>query len=280
MMICCCFLLAGCQLRERQHYLSFVPDEEIEYSDDFNSCSLIESADGYKKEQFEVVEEDKIKLPNGKTIMCNTEKKQPTLDTVKYTFSYRNQEEVKRIRFIDTMKPEFTSIKEEYIVQKDNEYFKLNSIIEVKDNYDKKLELFFNGKYDVSKTGTYEIEVVAEDSSKNRASEKVRVIVKSSLTDDEQKDSPSSSNQASSSDGKVHNGSASSGSSNNSTTVPQAPEQTPIQSSKSPKTFSIDDYSSFEECLNACNLYIIGSNGLCSPYQEDGINKGYRATFQ
>ena len=50
---------------------------------------------------------------------------------------------------------------------------------------------------------------------------------------------------------------------------------------KESKLFLLDEYSTFDKCLNACNEYISGSNAMCIPYPEsEQIKTGYLAIFQ
>ena len=268
--ICCCFLLTACQLREDQQYLTFIEDETVEYNDEFNACSLVISADGYNQDAF-TYNDESIELPNGKTIMCNMENKKPILDTVKYTFHYRNQNQIKRIKFIDTTPPEILNLKKEYEVQVNNEYFDLKKLITVEDNYDNDIILSFNGSYDITKEGVYEIEIIAEDSNKNQSKAKTKIIV----IDSENNNSGSyyqNNNQEHSNNGNSYSDSKDEGSSG-SASSPSVKKES--------KLFLLDEYSTFDKCLNACNEYISGSNAMCVPYPEnEQIKTGYLAIFQ
>lgn len=266
-LIICCFLLTACQLREQQQYLTFIDAETIEYEKNFNACSLVDSADGYDKEAF-IYSDEKIELPNGKTIMCNMENKKPKLDTVKYTFHYRNQDEIKRIKFVDTTPPKISNLKKEYEVQKGNEYFDLKNLIKVEDNYDTDIIVSFNGSYDIDKVGIYTIEVIAEDSNKNQTKATTQVIIKEEEVKEDYSNNSSISN----------NGHGDAGNSySNESNITNSPSST----KKETKYFSIDEYSSFDQCLNACNSYISGSNAMCVPYPaNEQIKKGYEAIFQ
>lgn len=267
--LCCCFLLTACQLREDQQYLTFIEDETVEYNEKFNACSLVVSADGYDQDTF-TYNDESIELPNGKTIMCNMENKKPSLDTVKYTFHYRNQEQIKRIKFIDTTPPKI-ELKKEYEVQVDNEYFDLQKLITVQDNYDDDIILSFNGSYDISKAGTYEIEIIAEDSNKNQSKAKTKIIV----IDSDNSNSGSYSqnnNQEQSNNSNPYSDNTDSGSSGSASYPSEKKES---------KLFLLDEYSTFDKCLNACNEYISGSNAMCIPYPEnEQIKTGYLAIFQ
>lgn len=273
--------ITGCELKEQKNYINFVQKQEIEYSHSFNSCSLITSVEGYASKDFHI-ENDIIKLPNGKTVMCNTENKEPKLDTIKYTYSYRGSTQNFRIKMIDKSKPIIKNLKKEYVVQIGNEYFDLKNLIEVSDNYDKNVKLYFNGNYDVNKVGSYELEVIAEDCNKNKTIAKTKVIVKNNLSTDEEKNNNYSSSDSEKNSQKVVE-SIKNDISDKGIYDKKEENKTenslPRNISKETRRFSIDDYNSFDECMNACNLYIQGNNGMCIPYKKDGLNAGYEAVF-
>lgn len=256
-------LLAGCQLREQPQYLTFIKDTEIEYDKNFNFCSLVEEADGYGKDEF-TFHENSIELPNGRTVMCNTDKKENSIGSMKIAFMYRNVEQMISIKFIDTTAPVFTDLKKEYVVQKDNEYFQLNQLIHATDNYDSTVPIYFNGAYDLHTVGEYPIEVIAEDSNKN-SSKAATVVIVQDNSDKVVSSSPES--PATDEDEKD--------------TVKNTPGSSTGNMKKESKKFDIDDYEDFNACLAACNKYISGSNAICTPYpQEEQIKQGYIAIFQ
>lgn len=268
-------------MRETETYITFDNEQVFEYSRDFDVCQLVEEVDGYTKESF-VYDVGKILLPNEKMVMCNSSKKPLELDTFEYAFKYRGNEEYKKITFIDTTPPTFNKIKKEYVVEKGNEYFNLNNIISVSDNYTNDFELFFNGEYDINKVGKYPMEVVVFDSSFNKATYNFTIIIKDSVAEAEKNNNSSSGNNNSNGSSNGSSGTPSNPSSGNSGSSGSGSSNNGGSSSgskKPPKTFSIDDYDSFDECLNVCNQYIKGNTGMCTPYKEGDIYKGYKASF-
>lgn len=284
--------LMGCELREGNNEILFIDEKVIVYDDDFKVSSLIKSIQNYKASDFDIEKDDSvIRLPNNKTVMVNYAKDEIKLGDVTFSFKYNGSIYQKKVTFIDNVAPIITCLSS-YDVEKGNKYFDLENLIETKDNYtdEKNIELFFNGSYDINKVGKYNVEVLAYDEQKNVSKKNVTVNVKDEkVENDYQK--PSNSNQNSSSNhsqsqNKNPSNSSKENHSSNSSSDKKKPSHSTSNYKPQSKSFTIDTYSSFEECLKACENYIYEAQrkgfvgyARAEPIQRDGLNIGYKAVF-
>lgn len=288
------FILSGCEVRENNHSITFIEDKKIEYSSDFKVTDLIVSVDNYTRNDFKISEDDSlITLPDGKTVSVNVTNKQIKLDTIRFDFRYMNENFTKEIVIQDTTAPEI-ECKDVYEVKLGNEYFVLENLITCKDNFTSKqeIEIFFNGSVDVNKAGDYNIQIIAYDQKENKAEKTVKVTVKEDApitvevpsensnnnNNNNYNNSNNNNNQNYNSNSNTNHATQSSGSG---TTSKPNSSYTPES-----RTFTIDTYSSFDECMSACQSYINAcmNNGYqgratAEPIKENGVYIGYRAVF-
>lgn len=286
-------ILSGCKKKENKEEIIFIENENIEYSSDFKISSLVEKVENYDKNNFQISKDDTIiTLPNGEIIEVNTTGKEIKLDTIKFTFRYKNKNYIKEITVQDTEAPNIKA-EDNYKVELDNKYFDIENIISCTDNYTNKndIEVFFNGNYDISKTGTYDVEIIAYDEKKNKAlknikiiveeKEKVEVVTKVENPVSEENEKVQSSQQ----DNSVSSQNSSSESRNNN----QVDSNTSVSNNNfipESKIFHIDNYGTFDECLKACQSYISecmqkGYTGQATsqPIKNGDIYIGYQAIF-
>lgn len=291
------FVISGCQLRESKHSITFIEDKVIEYSSDFKVSDLIKTVDDYTRADFKISEDDSlITLPNGKTVSVNVTDKKIKLDTIRFSFRYMNENYTKEILIQDTTAPQI-ECKDVYEVVLNNEYFVLENLITCKDNFTSKedIEIFFNGSYDVKKEGDYKIQILAYDQKKNKTEKTVKVTVKEEepiiieKPSENKDDSPSNNSGNNNSSNKDSDKKNNSNSGKNETQNNDSVSNTKPNSNYKPKskTFTIDDYSSFDECMRACQEYInecmekgYQGKATAEPIKEDGIYIGYKAVFE
>lgn len=283
--------IQGCEKKVNNSEIKFIEEDRIEYSKDFKISNLIKSVDDYTSEDFNISDDDTIiTLPNGKTVAINTENKEIELDTIRFKFKYNNENFIKEILIEDTTAPIINS-EETYTVSVGNKYFDLKNIISAEDNYtdSNDIELFYNGDYDIDKVGTYEIEVIAYDGKKNRATKKINVIVEGNKEENAVNESLSSSNENTVGNNFNSNTNTSLSSESEVINNPSSGSSATVKPNYIPeeKIFTIDTYSSFDECYQACQSYIMEcmnngyqGTGSAEPIKRDGVYIGYKAIFR
>ena len=288
-------MLCSCQRRADNNAIVFIDDYEIEISSDFRFSSLIKSVDGFGREDCTISDDDStILLPNGSSVAVNTTNKKIELQTLKVVFRYNSRNYTKEIVLQDTTAPNIT-VEDTYTVAVGNQYFNLENLIKCSDNYtdENNIEIYYNGSYDVEKAGTYTVEIIAYDEKKNKAAKSVKIVVEEDKEEPQQEETSNNSSQYQNSAPQQ------SSSSSQSQRTEQQPsyQESPGEASKEEiqhipsftpeeKTFLIDNYESFDECLYACQSYINscikkGYSGIATaePVKKDGIYIGYRAVF-
>lgn len=315
-------LISGCQVRESGHSITFIDDEVIEYSSDFKVSNLIKSVDDYTQDDFKVSEDDSlITLPGGKTIAVNVTNKEIKLDTIRFDFRYMNETYTKVIIIQDTTAPQI-DCKDVYEVKKGNEYFDLINLITCKDNFTlgEEIEIYFNGSYDVNEAGDYSVQILAYDQKKNKAEKTVKITVKedepivvekpvdkendstgatadnNSSSNNHNNSSSNNSKPVSNSNTNTNKGNASNDNKNQSSSSgnaaqdkkPSGESGTSQSNNYTPqsRTFTIDNYDTFDDCFNACQSYInecmnkgYQGRATAEPIKSDDVYIGYRAVF-
>lgn len=276
-------LFSSCANRQ-DNLLTFIDDETIEYTSDFKISSLLVKADGYTRDNFIINDEDTtIKLPNQKTVMVNYEDKSIKLGTVKLCFRYSNVNYYKTVIFQDTTPPSI-DCKNKFEVALNNPYFDIKKEITLNDNCTpiSDIELYFNGKYDLSVAGEYTVHILAYDKERNKAEKEVSILVKDDKAPTPLEESNTSNNNEQYPATDHHT------STNSSPQTPSKPSDSNQNNNYIPNTrsFTIDEFDTFEECRAACNQYInecfnqgyIGHASAEILYRDDNII-GYQAIF-
>lgn len=284
-------VLSGCELRETvKNEIIFTDKDTIEVDRNFNSCLLIKKVNDVEITDT-MIEDNEIKLPNKEVVKCNTSNLELKTGKLNYEFIYKKVNFKKEITLVDTQAPEINS-EDEFVVEEGNEYFILSNYIDVKDNFDDEVFIGYTGSYDLNKIGEYPVEIKAIDKSKNESIKKVVIKVvdkeKEIITIPNEPPKPSENNSNNSSGSNAGN----SGSNAGGETQPQPnpkPQPKPNNSGYKAQNkdflFSegYDKNSGFQACKNYLNAEMdkghIGS-GSCDPIQENGVYKGFRATFK
>lgn len=281
-MMCCLtipLLLCSCEKRANKDLLTFEDIKIIEYDKNFKLSSLIKAADGYKPTDFIINDDNSlIMLPNQEKIMINYTHEVFDLGDREFIYVYRHTNYPIKLKIVDTTAPQI-ECEEEYIVGKDNEYFDLERLITISDNYydSDEIDLFFNGGYDITKVGEYDVEIIAKDKKENQAKKKVKIIVK-----DDSVNIPTYETNHSESTTTNDNNQP------NISNTPSSDSQNHQTSSYIPsnKSFLIDNYDSFESCMQAARNYVdecfnqgfIGKADV-TVITQDGIDIGYQVIF-
>lgn len=287
--------LSGCQVR-KSYEIKFIDKEKFEYTSDFKPSDLLVSVNGFKREEFRFNDDYTVlTLPDNSTVKINTSKKEIKLGTIKFEFLYKNQIYSKKIILQDTTPPEIVS-ENSYDVEIKNKYFDLKNQIYCKDNYTKKnsIKVFFNGSYDLEKEGQYKVEVIAYDQKKNKTVKEIIVNVVNSKVDNDysqnvnESDVSTKQSESNKSNSSSSNSNNTDNTNNTNNSNHEKPKSDTNNSSFLPETksFRIENYGTFDACLNACQQYINeclskGYKGLAKaqPIQENGIYVGYQAIF-
>ena len=286
--------LSGCQTRINKNSIIFIKDKKIEYSSKFKISDLILKVDEYERDDFNFnADHSLITLPDNSTVKINNSNKKIKLGTIEFDFLYKNNIYKKRIELVDTTAPEILT-EEQFEVELNNSYFDLKNQITCKDNYTKKnsIKIFFNGSYDLTKVGSYEIEIIAYDEKKNKSIKKIVVnVVDRKIDSDYSQNNNNNSNDNSSNENKSNTNSSKKNNSNNSNDLNNSKQDIPSDTNNTnyipdTRSFKIEEYGTFDACLNACQQYINtclskGYKGIAKalPIQENGIYVGYQAVF-
>lgn len=291
--ICILFtlFLSGCQTRSKNYEVKFIDEEEIEYSTDFKPADLLIGVNKYKKEDFKFNNDySLLTLPDNSTVKINSSKKKIRLGTIKFDFLYKSKIYTKKILLKDTTAPEIVA-NNQYEVELNNSYFDLKNQISCKDNYtnSSSIELFFNGNYDLTRVGSYKVEVIAYDAKKNKSVKEVIVDVVDRKVDNDYSQTNNDSNKSNSDNSSNENKSNTNDNKKNNSNISEQdkPSDTNITNYvPDTRLFKIEEYGTFDACLNACQQYINSclsrgykGVGKAHPIQENGIYVGYQAIF-
>ena len=286
-LICClviALLLGGCEKRANKDLLTFQDVKIVEYDKSFKLSSLLKKADGYESKDFIINDDDSlITLPNQEKIMINYTHEPFDLGEKEFIYVYQSTNYPIKIKIVDTTAPKIECEKE-YIVNRNNEYFDLERLISISDNYydDNEINLFYNGGYDITKVGEYEVETIAKDKKKNEAKKKVKIIVK-----DESADVPTyepNLDENTTSSGNNPPDTSNTPSSSNGNSNPQSSQTSNYTPSN--RSFLVDNYGSFENCMQEARNYVnncfnqgfIGQADVII-ITQDGIDIGYQVVF-
>lgn len=280
-------VLSGCELRETvKNEIVFTDKDTIEVDRNFNSCLLIDKVNDIEITDT-MIEDNEIKLPNKEVVKCNTSNLELTTGSKNYEFLYKKMKFNKKVDLKDTTAP-IIKTEKEFVVEEGNEYFVLSNYVEVIDNFDDEVFIGYTGSYDLNKIGEYPVEIKAIDKSDNESIEKVviKVVDKEkeiiTIPNEPPKSSENNSNNSSGSNA----GNAGSNSSGETKPKPQPkPNNSGYKAQNKDFLFSegYDKNTGFQACKGYLNAEMdkghIGS-GSCDPIQENGVYKGFRATFR
>lgn len=256
--------LFGCK---NPTYAIKLTQDTYEYEDStFDVCQFIESIDDIKIREFNR-EKNKI-LEGNYSVQC------PSL-TIKelgkqeVIISVNNINIPVNFIVTDTTPPKIDIEKTEYTVEEGNEYFNIEKLVTVTDNYDKNPVVGFSGYYNLQECGEYTVTIKATDKNGNENSKDIKIIVTEKQVEIIEKEvviyGGNSSNNNSSNPG---NGGANIPQKNPTVTLPL-------------KNFLFEDGYDMNSGFSACQVYrdSAGASGRCSPLKnENGITYGYQYT--
>ena len=123
----------------------------------------IKDIDKYK---LNIENKDKFSIVDDKLLSKDAELLE--VGTYKLSMKYKNKELQFQIKVEDTKKPEFKTVPEKITLEQNSKDVDLTKFFEAEDL--SKVEITIYGDYDLSKIGTYKLEVIATDQYKNKVS--------------------------------------------------------------------------------------------------------------
>ena len=286
--LACVFIFTSCSSKEER--IIFKDELVISYSEDINFAELIETIDG---EAFDpsLVQDNVLELENGDTLICNMENINVSLGTYRIIYKLGKFNKAIEVTIVDDIAP-VINVESEYIVEVENTYFNLSNLITVTDNYDRNLDIHFNGSYDLETVGDYDIEMFAVDSSGNETRENTVVrVVEKEVIEIEIEVPSTQQNRPGTGTGTGNNGTGNgngngagtgTGSGSQGTTPPPVNNYVPQD-----RTFLFSDYGDFDTTLAVCTAYIneafangyVGRGEAQVLQDANGVYIGYRAVF-
>ncbi len=166
-------ILSSCS--SDKHEIVFVSDPKAAIGTDINTCEYVESVDGIEvtESMIDEVENqiivDDVRVSCGNLIADKIETKlvQYAINGTSYDLYVKVVDEEAPVILID----------DHIEVEEGNEYFDLNSVIKVSDNYDKNCTLSIDGDFDIDKIGKYQLKAVASDINGNESEKEFTVEV-------------------------------------------------------------------------------------------------------
>lgn len=169
-------LLSSCSAKLSAYELK---NDTIEVETKITGCELIKTWDGIEIENSFISNEgDYIALSTNKKINCSLIDTS-NLGMITIKFEYKNKTYISNIEIIDTTAPQITADNDYYEVEINNEYFKLDQLFVVQDNYYSinELTIATNGDFNKAEVGKYNVQITAMDPSLNKASKNIVIEV-------------------------------------------------------------------------------------------------------
>lgn len=169
----------------------------------------------------------------------------------------------------DTTAPEIIVDKKTFQVEKGNEYFDLQKLITIRDNYDSKPVVGFSGHYDLNTVGTYQVEVSAKDKNGNKSKLTVKITVNEKEIEIIEKEVPVPQGN-----GNTGSSNTSNGTNNNNSSTSQS--QSVVTSNLPEKEFLFSSGYDLQSGFTACQQYRGNAAGACKPLLDpNGEPYGY-----
>ena len=176
MIVAILLLLTGCFAKPAEDVI-MLQQTEVELNMLDTSCKLVESINKVLVTD-EMISDGMIYLSNNEsdTVEC-AQLDIGRLGTQVAKFTYKGKVHRFNIDVVDTTAPVIESENDKYEVEVDNPYFDIEKLYSVTDNNSEGLFVGLNGKVEISKPGTYLVEVVAKDASGNQSSMSITVTI-------------------------------------------------------------------------------------------------------
>ena len=158
-------LLNKNQLVLKKDTFIFELGDEVPFTSSYylNNPKEIKDIDKYK---LNIENKDKFSIVDDKLLSKDAELLE--VGTYKLSMKYKNKELQFQIKVEDTKKPEFKTVPEKITLEQNSKDVDLTKFFEAEDL--SKVEITIDGDYDLSKIGTYELEVIATDQYENKTS--------------------------------------------------------------------------------------------------------------
>ncbi|MDE8245130.1 hypothetical protein PT154_07205 [Erysipelothrix rhusiopathiae] len=255
-------LITGCNKKTLDVELK---SNRVEAGSVTSACQLVKSVDG--SEVSEVSLSNNTLLAGTQTVSCHDGGLENLGETILVFESNKIRTE-KVVTVVDTVAPVIHLDQNEIGVEVNNEFFNLKELVKVTDTFDKNVSVSIDGFFDINTPGTYDVQLIAKDSSNNIATKDISIHVKEKekeiVTIVEEK--------------QVYINGNSNSSSENSKKEPgkKLPSRGPKPSNKE---YLFSAGYNMESAPSACqvdlnNAYNSGWGGTCKKKIEDGLIKG------
>lgn len=139
-----------------------------------SACESIENINGKPVTSYDL--KNHTVFAGEVSIKCSTTKLDEIGEAL-LVFDGLGQSRKIRVNIVDNTPPVIHLDNEKLHVEVGNEYFNLDKLITVTDNYEENVELKKQGAFDIDKVGTYRLKLMAQDSSGNKATKNVDITV-------------------------------------------------------------------------------------------------------
>lgn len=165
--------LVGCQKQEP--LVIELKSDRFEVGSITSACEGVKSINGEKVSDLDLL--NNTLIVKGQTIHCSASDLN-TLGETLFIYEMNGSSKQFVVTMVDTIAPVIHLDNNEIGVEVNNEYFNLKDLINVTDNFDKELSFSLNGSYDIKVPGEYKVTLEAVDSSMNKSTKDVVVVVK------------------------------------------------------------------------------------------------------
>lgn len=165
-------IVTGCSKKDLNIELT---NDQVEAGTVESACELVKSVNGLEVNEINLL--NNTLLSGTQTVSC----KDGGLDTLGETILIFESNKVrveKIITVVDTTAPVIHIDQSEIGVEVNNEFFNIKDIVKVTDTFDKNVSVSVDGSFDINTPGTYDVQLIAKDSSGNTANKSMTILVK------------------------------------------------------------------------------------------------------
>ena len=172
----CLFIFTGCIKNDTVKIELTGTTVEVNSIKDSCSCYLVKSVNGNPVKAEHIFQEANKIVIDKVEVNCG-DFDNSRLGTMTITFSNKGKNYSMNIEVVDTIAPIILIDEDVYDVEEGNEYFNINNLFTVQDNYDNNVLVGITGHVDLNTIGTYQVLLAAKDSSGNTTEKSIIVNV-------------------------------------------------------------------------------------------------------
>lgn len=165
-------LISGCNKKTLNIELT---NDRVEAGTVTSACQLVKSVNGLDVTEVNLI--NNTLLSETQTVSCSDSGLESLGETILIFESNKIRTE-KIVTVVDTIAPVIHLDQNEIGVEVNNEFFNLKELVKVTDTFDKNVSVSIDGFFDINTPGTYDVQLIAKDSSNNIATKDISIHVK------------------------------------------------------------------------------------------------------